>query len=93
MFVLNFKILSQVVSEKSLIEKKLTNTHTHTHTQKHINRKGKNYIPPTYFVCPGYNKQPGLRTNKKRKPVTFYFTNISTYMYSAITGGYKPHIF
>ena len=29
---------------------------THTLTHKHINRKGKNYIPPIYFVCRGYNK-------------------------------------
>ena len=56
MFVPNFIILSQVVSEKSLTEKKLTNTHAH----KHINRKGKNYIPPIYFVCGGYKKIRGM---------------------------------
>ena len=33
--------------------KKLTNTHTH----KQINRKGKNYIPPIYFLCRGYNEE------------------------------------
>ena len=32
MFVPNFKILSQVVSEKSLTEKKFTDTQTHTQT-------------------------------------------------------------
>ena len=34
--------LSQVVAEKSLTEKKFTDKHTY--------RKGKNYIPPIYFV-------------------------------------------
>ena len=38
----NFRALSQVVAEKSLTEKKFTD--------KHNNRKGKNYIPPIYFV-------------------------------------------
>ena len=36
MFVPNFKILSQVVSEKSLTEKSLTNTHTQTEKAKTI---------------------------------------------------------
>ena len=52
-FVPNFKILGQVVPEKSLTEKKVYK-HTHTHTQTH--RKSKNYIPPIYFVYRGYNK-------------------------------------
>ena len=34
MFVPNFKILSQVVSEKSLTEKKLTDTQTNIRTEK-----------------------------------------------------------
>ena len=34
MFVLNFKILSQVVSEKSLTEKKFTDRHTNIRTEK-----------------------------------------------------------
>ena len=42
MFVPNFKILSQVVSEKSLTEKKFTDRQTN----KHPYGKGKNYIPP-----------------------------------------------
>ena len=50
-FVPNFRILTQVVAEKSLTEKKLTNRQTN----KHNYRKGKNYIPPIYFI-PGYNK-------------------------------------
>ena len=41
MFVPNFKILSQVVSEKSLTEKKFTDTQTHKLTKyKHTYRKG-----------------------------------------------------
>ena len=45
-FVPNFRILSQVVAEKSLTEKKFTDRQT----DKHSYRKGKNYIPPKYFV-------------------------------------------
>ena len=45
MFVPNFKILSQVVSEKSLTEKKFTDRQTDRQTNKHPYRKGKNYIP------------------------------------------------
>ena len=45
MFVPNFKILGQVVPEKSLTEKKFTHKHTHG--------KSKNYIPPIYFVYGG----------------------------------------
>ena len=48
MFVQNFKILGQVVSEKSLTEKKVNR-----HTNKHPYGKGKNYIPPIYFVYRG----------------------------------------
>ena len=40
------KILSQVVSEKCLTEKKFTN--------KHSNIKSKNYIPPIQFAYRGY---------------------------------------
>ena len=55
MSVPNFKILSLVVSEKSLTEKSLqTDKQTHRLTDKHSYRKGKNYIPPIYFVCRGY---------------------------------------
>ena len=58
MFVPNFKILSQVVSEKSLKEKKFTDRQTH----KHPYGKGKNYIPPIYFVYRGYkNKGAGIK--------------------------------
>ena len=48
-FVPNFKILGQVVPEKSLTEKKV---YKHTNTQTH--GKNKNYIPPIYFVYRGY---------------------------------------
>ena len=41
-FVPNFRILTQVVAEKSLTEKKFTDKHNY--------RKGKNYIPPIYVV-------------------------------------------
>ena len=52
-----FRILSQVVAEESLTEKKIQ---TDRQTAKHSYRKGKNYIPPIYFVR-GYNqnKEPG----------------------------------
>ena len=50
MSIPNSKILSQVVSEKSLTEKKV-----YKQTIKHSYRKGKNSIPPIYFVCRGYN--------------------------------------
>ena len=53
MFVPNFKILSQVVSEKSLTEKKFTDRQTDRQTNKHPYGKGKNYIPPIYFVYRG----------------------------------------
>ena len=62
MFVPNFKILSQVVSEKSLTEKKFTDRQTN----KHPYEKGKNYIPPKYFVYRGYNK--------RKKSVVVFFT-------------------
>ena len=45
-FVPNFRTLTQVVAEKSMTEKKFTNKQT----DKHNYRKGKNYIPPIYFV-------------------------------------------
>ena len=46
-FVPNFRILTQVVAEKSLTEKKSlqTNKQTDKQTYKHNYRKGKNYIP------------------------------------------------
>ena len=44
MFVPNFKILGQVVAEKSLTEKKVY-THTHTHTLTHKRKKQKLYTP------------------------------------------------
>ena len=50
-FVPNFKILSQIVPEKFLMEKQFTHRQTH----KHCYRKGKNYIPPIYFVYQGYD--------------------------------------
>ena len=56
MFVPNFKILSQVVSEKSLTEKKFTDRQTN----KHPYGKGKNYIPPIYFVYPYILRIPGV---------------------------------
>ena len=46
-FVPNFRILTQVVAEKSLTEKSLQ---TNRQTNKHNYRKGKIYIPPMYFV-------------------------------------------
>ena len=49
-FVPNFRILSQVVAEKSLTDKKFTNGQTNKQTDKHSCRKGKKYIPPIYFV-------------------------------------------
>ena len=51
-FVPNFKILTQVVAEKSLTEK--VYKQTDRQTNKHNYRKGKNYIPPIYFVPGGY---------------------------------------
>ena len=47
MFVPNFKILGQAVPEKSLTQKMLTDRQPYW--------KGKNYIPPIYFVYRGYN--------------------------------------
>ena len=41
----NFRALSQVVAQKSLTEKKV-----YRQTDKRNYRKGKNYIPPIYFV-------------------------------------------
>ena len=52
-FVPNFRILTQVVAEKSLTEKKVyrqTDKPTNRQTNKHNYRKGKNCIPPIYFV-------------------------------------------
>ena len=46
MFVPNFKILSQVVSEKSLTEKKFTDRQKN----KHPYGKGKNYIPAMLYT-------------------------------------------
>ena len=54
MFVPNFKILSQVVSEKFLTVKKFTDRQTER--DKHPYGKGKNYVLPIYFVYRGYNK-------------------------------------
>ena len=45
-FVPNYRILTQVVAEKSLMEKKFTDRQT----DKHSYKKGKNYKPPIYFV-------------------------------------------
>ena len=67
MFVPNFKILGQVVAEKSLTKKSL---HTNTHTEKAKTIyplytsytggiKSKNYIPPIFFVYRGYNEKKG----------------------------------
>ena len=44
-FVPNFRIISQVVAEKSLTEKSLDRQ-----TKKHNYRKDKNYKPPIYFI-------------------------------------------
>ena len=44
-FVPNFKTLSQVVPEKSSTEK------VNSQINKHCDRKGKNNLPPIYFVC------------------------------------------
>ena len=38
-------------SFREIFDRKKVNKHARTHT----NRKGKNYIPPIYFVCRGYN--------------------------------------
>ena len=57
-FVPNFRILTQEVAEKSLMEKKSLQTDRQTNKQtdkQHNYRKGKNYIPPIYFV-PGYKQ-------------------------------------
>ena len=54
-FVLNFRILSQVVAEKSLTEKKFTDRQTNKQTNRQTNiitEKAKLYTP-IYFV-PGY---------------------------------------
>ena len=45
-FVPNFRILTKVVAEISMTEKK---KFTDRHTDKHSYRKGKNYIAPIYF--------------------------------------------
>ena len=34
---------------------------THTHTDKQCYGKDESYIPPTFFICPGYNI---LKTNQ-----------------------------
>ena len=47
-FVPNFRALSRVLAEKSLKEKKV-----YRQTDKHNYRKGKNYIPPIYYVPGG----------------------------------------
>ena len=47
-FVPNFKILTQVVAEKSLTKKKFTDRLTDKQADKHNYRKGKNYIPPIF---------------------------------------------
>ena len=52
-FVLNFRILTQVVAEECLTEKNYRQTNQETH--KHNYRKGKNSIPPIYFVPGGMN--------------------------------------
>ena len=57
-----FRILRQVVAEKSLTEKSLQ---TDKQANKHNNRKGKNYILPIYFV-------PGLYLQKRQKLYTPY---------------------
>ena len=43
-----YKIIRQVVPEKSLTEK------VNRQIYKHCDRKGKHFIPPIYFVCRGY---------------------------------------
>ena len=47
----NFRILTKVVAEKSLTE--------NFFTDKHNYRKGKNYIPPIYFVPGGWGGEGG----------------------------------
>ena len=54
-FVPNFRILSQVVAEKSLTEKKFTNKQTNRQTDKHSYRKAKTTYP-LYTSYRGYNK-------------------------------------
>ena len=60
MFVPNFKILSQVVAEKSLTEKKFTDRQTNTQI---LGQKRQNYIPPIYFVYRGFNESSEIRTH------------------------------
>ena len=47
--VQNFRTRSQVVAEKCLTEKKFTDRQTNRQTNI-ITEKGKNYIPPIFFV-------------------------------------------
>ena len=65
-FVPNFRILTQVVAEKSLTKKKFTDRQTNKQTDKHDYRKGKNYIPPIQEVFHVY-------LNKFENAVTHLF--------------------
>ena len=81
-FVPNFRILTQVVAEKSLTEKKFTDRQTNRQTNI-ITEKGKNYIPPIYFVPGGITKvrcivklvQHVALTIVLKNPDTFSFEN------------------
>ena len=67
----NFKILSQVVSEKSLTKKKLTDTQTHTQTNIRTEKAKTIYPPYTLYALgininshgPGYTQAYGIKRN------------------------------
>ena len=62
MFVPNFKILGQVVSEKSLTEKKFTDRHTDTQTSAVRTEKAKTVYPLYTSYTGGINiKRIGFR--------------------------------
>ena len=78
-FVPYFRALSQVVAEKSLTEKKVYRQ-TDRQTDKHTYRKGKNYIPPIYFV---YLNGVGGRGREKKQNlilVTQYNSSLSSFV-------------
>ena len=76
-FVPNFRILTQVVAEKSLTEKKFTDTQTNGQTNKHNYRKGNIYIPPIYFVLGGIKTDiTGLDNTFQKFVVTLFISKI-----------------
>ena len=77
-FLPNFRILTQVVAEKSLTEKKITDRQTDRQTNKQTNiitEKAKT-IYPLYTSYRGYKKKVYRQTNRqtdKQKNVHMYY--------------------